>query len=315
MEIRSLRQDERGAVQELLRGAFGPATGQPLDTPPPLGPDRTLVAVDDVPLGCALTFTRTVRLRRTEVRLGGVGGVAVRADRRRNGIGSALLQAAMDELRKSGSPIGLLFTDGFGFYERAGWRQLSQRLFKLRPHGAAVEDGAALRELAPADLGAVCELYDAYTATLSGVTLRDAPYWGALARRLEAGNQRLRIAEQDGRVVAYVWSEARADDQVAVLEYARERGAAPALVDLLLSELEGRSVLRAPIVPDPELGHALRERGCAPDPGEDPSPMWTVLDPEQLAAIAGLPQDVSQRALLDALVGGPSATYFESDRF
>jgi hypothetical protein len=43
--------------------------------------------------------------------------------------------------------------------------------------------------------------------------------------------------------------------------------------------------------------------------------MWCVLERSQLAEIASLPLDASDRSILDALVGGPTATYWESDRF
>ena len=43
--------------------------------------------------------------------------------------------------------------------------------------------------------------------------------------------------------------------------------------------------------------------------------MWAVLKRERLAEIAGLPADASERSILDSLVGGPSATFWASDRF
>jgi hypothetical protein len=110
----------------------------------------------------------------------------------------------------------------------------------------------------------------------------------------------------------------RADDvdgRWVAVEYARERGAAASLAELLLQAIpEGRSLF-APIVPDPELGHALKLRGATPEPAEDPSPMWCVLERAPLTAIAGLPADASERSILDSLVGGPAATFWPSDRF
>jgi hypothetical protein len=114
--------------------------------------------------------------------------------------------------------------------------------------------------------------------------------------------------------VAYVRGDELEGRCIAV-EYARERGAAAALAELLLAVAPEARSLFAPIVPDPELGHALKLRGALPEPAEDPMPMWCVLQRAPLAAIAGLPEDASDRSILDSLVGGPAATFWPSDRF
>jgi predicted N-acetyltransferase YhbS len=318
MDIRDMRPGERDALLDLLQRAFESDAARferRLDAPAPLAARTILVAVEgDKLVGCVWLFARRARLRRSLTSLGGIGNVATDPGHQGRGIGSQLVAAAMQRLREEGHPIGLLFTSRFGFYERLGWRQVSQRLFRLRADGMQPRAESSLRSFTPEDLESVRELYDRYTETLSGVTVRDADVWRALLAHRGPLDDELLLAEQRGSIVAYAWSE-DSEGRRRVLEYARAHGAAEELVDLLIARTPAERSLYAPMVPDPELGHALRTRGCSPAPTEDASPMWCVLERSQLAEIASLPLDASDRSILDALVGGPTATYWESDRF
>jgi predicted N-acetyltransferase YhbS len=315
--FRSMREGERDAVLALLEAAFG--TREVFERyfahDPALRASDTLLAVArERPVACVQVFTRRVRLRRQETALGGIGSVAAHPDWRGRGLASRLVADGLAAIRERAWPIALLFTTRFAFYERFGFRQISQRMFRLRPAASAAADGVRVRAFAADDLPRVRELYERYCEGLSGATLRDSAYWDAQLRFGASPRAVFRVAERAGSVVAYARCD-ELDGRAVAAEYARDRGAAAALAELLLRSVpEGRSLF-APIVPDPELGHALKLRGAAPEPAEDPMPMWCVVERAPLCAIAGLPADASDRAILDSLVGGPSATYWLTDRF
>jgi hypothetical protein len=100
-----------------------------------------------------------------------------------------------------------------------------------------------------------------------------------------------------------------------VLEYARDPRGAAALARLLAGFAPVERSLDVPLVRDAELGGSLRALGVEASPGEDSSAMWRVLDRPTLERIAGAGPGTSDRALLEALVGGPLVTYWPSDRF
>jgi predicted N-acetyltransferase YhbS len=319
IEFRGMRAGERERVLELLELAFGTREvfERYFDHDPELGLDDTLLALaDGRPVACVQTFSRPIRVRRHELRLGGIGSVATHPDWRSRALASRLLDAALMRLRALDRPLALLFTTRFGFYERLGFRQVSQRMFRLREptRGGGAHAGIWMRAFEPGDLARVRELYAGYCDGLSGCTVRDAGYWNAQLRFATSPSGSFVVGGNAERCLAYLRCDELEGRRVAV-EYARERGAAGVLAELLLREVPAGRSLFAPIVPDPELGQALRACGAVPEPAEDPMPMWCVLGREALTAIAGLPSDASERSILDALIGGPSAVFWPSDRF
>jgi predicted N-acetyltransferase YhbS len=314
---RSMRPGEREAVLGLLEAAFDTREvfERYFEHDPALQPRDTLLALDaGRPVACVQVFSRSVRLRRQEAALGGIGSVAAHPDWRGRGLATRLVTDALGAIRARGRPIALLFTTRFGFYERLGFRQISQRMFRIRTAGGEPAPDLRVRDFAATDLPRVRELYDTYCDGLSGCTLRDAAYWEAQLRFGASPRARFRVAERGDRLLAYVRCD-ELDGRRIAAEYARERGAASDLAELLVQAIPADRSLFAPIVPDPELGHALRLRGAIPEPAEDPMPMWCVIEREPLAALAGLPADASDRAILDSLVGGPAATFWPTDRF
>jgi predicted N-acetyltransferase YhbS len=315
-----MRDGERERVLELLELAFGTREvfERYLAHDPELQQGDTLLALaDSKPVACVQTFTRHIRVRRQELVLGGIGSVATHPDWRSRGLAGWLLEAALARLRERERPLALLFTTRFGFYERFGFRQVSQRMFRLRHPfrpGEAAPAGVWVRAFERPDLARVRELYASYCEGLSGCTLRDPAYWDAQLCFATGPAGSFQVAGIGGRLLAYLRCDDLDGRRVAV-EYARERGAAGVLAELLVQALPPERSLFAPIVPDPELGQALRVRGAFPEPAEDPMPMWCVLGREALAALAGLPADASERSILDSLIGGPAAVFWPSDRF
>jgi aminoglycoside 2'-N-acetyltransferase I len=72
------------------------------------------------------------------VRVGGVGGVVTRADRRRNGLATAAMKRAAQEIGEvDKADFALLFCQppNFAFYQGLGWRQFEGEVFVEQPHG------------------------------------------------------------------------------------------------------------------------------------------------------------------------------------
>jgi predicted N-acetyltransferase YhbS len=319
MEIREMRADDREAVLDLLEHAFlvRDLFARFMDFDPEFQLRDVLLAVDgDRPVSCVQIFTKSIRLRGEAVSLGGIGSVATHASARGKGLASQLLRLAIERMQARGMVLSLLFTGRFTFYEPLGWQQISTRLFKLAPGElrSSPSTGTVIRAFRDTDLARVAELYDAYTVPLSGPTVRDARYWSGQLRTAGTPEEDFRVAERDGAIVAYARAAAFAG-RVRVLEYARAADGAGALAELLAGLRPAAHNLPVPLVRDADLGEALRALGLSASPGEDPSAMWRVLDHAALARIAGTTQAISERALLETLVGGPQVTWWPSDRF
>ncbi len=319
MEIREMRREDRDAVLDLLEHAFSVRElfERFMDFDPAFAYGDILLALDaGRPVSCVQIFERPIRLRHERVVLGGIGSVATHTSARGRGLASRLLQQAIARMRERGMGLSLLFTGRFSFYERLGFQQMSTRLFKLAPGArlAAPDDGSVLRAFRSDDLARVTPLYDAYTEPLSGPTVRDARYWAGQLRTAGTPDEDFRVAERGGEIAAYARA-ASFGGRVRVLEYARAADGAGPLARLLAALAPAEHNLPVPLVRDAELGDALRALGLSISPGEDPSPMWLVLDRPKLVRIAGVSDGTPDRALLESLLGGPLVTYWPSDRF
>jgi predicted N-acetyltransferase YhbS len=319
VELRTLREDEREPVLDLLESAFGLrqlfAAYMDHDTSYRRD-DFHVASLGGQLVSCVQIFSKRIRLRGRVVGLGGIGSVATHPQHRGRGLASTLLRRAIEDMRGREMVISLLFSDRRSFYGRLGWLPIAQP--RLAIHAPAVDAAPPLsvhmRPVRPEDLPAVYALYDDYASRLEAATVRDEVYWRGQLRYAGAPSECFRVAERDGAVVAYARSVVLSGVTLA-MEYARRADAADALAALLVALAPGSGALVAPRAPDPELDRALARRAARTDPLEDPSTLWRVLDRVTLCELAGLPDTTSDARLLEDLVGQPAALYWPSDRF
>ena len=312
-----MRNDEWECVLDLLEAAFGERSvfDRYMKHDPDLGPDDTLLALErDRPVSCVQIFTKRVRLLDDVVTVGGIGSVGTHPDHRARGLASALLRRAIDEMQRRGMTLSLLFTGRHAFYGRLGWVGVPQTRLAFRARAGTERNGAGLRPFDPADLPALEQIYELYARTLATATVRDRAYWEGQLRYAGAPDEELRVAEREGRLVAYA-RRVEVEGVPVVMEYGREADAASELADLLGTLAPEGSALILPFGGDRDLRDALAGRALRLDPFADPSLMWRVLDRGRLAKLADLSPQAGDGPLLQALVGGDRALYWPSDRF
>jgi aminoglycoside 2'-N-acetyltransferase I len=85
-------------------------------------------------------YVRDARWDNRPVRMGGIGGVATRADRRRQGLAGSAMRKAADELRAEGVDFALLTCapDLMPFYRRLGWSPFQGDIFVEQPQQSRV---------------------------------------------------------------------------------------------------------------------------------------------------------------------------------
>jgi predicted N-acetyltransferase YhbS len=151
----------------------------------------------------------------SEVRRGCVLGAIFtpRAERRR-GHAARMVRRAVDDARREGACVAMLYSDiGVEYYGALGFRALpaEEQWGSLTRQRA--EAGLRLRDMAPDDLPTVRRLHDEFCRGRSIAMVRDPEHWEFLRVR-SAGyfsrladrdiRQRWRVAERDGRVVGYL---------------------------------------------------------------------------------------------------------------
>ena len=132
------------AARALLDDVFG-AEMEDEDWDHALGGVHTLVWEEQRLVGHASVVQRRLLHAGRALRTGYVEGVAVRADRRRRGHGTAMMEA-LERVIRGAYELGALGAseDGVRLYEQCGWRPWQGRLFALTPAGViptAEEEG------------------------------------------------------------------------------------------------------------------------------------------------------------------------------
>ena len=134
--IRHVEEDEFDAVLDLLEAAF-PHVPRSLfasiTLDDPAYDPRFSLAVerDGVLLSYLQVFDRTMWIDGERVRIGGIGSVGTPPQHRRRGYASALLLKAVDVMKAAGMRASVLFAKIQPFYNKHGWRVLSQRFQEI----------------------------------------------------------------------------------------------------------------------------------------------------------------------------------------
>jgi aminoglycoside 2'-N-acetyltransferase I len=100
---------------------------------------RVLIETDDGALACHTgIFFRTATWNGQKVHIGGIGGVATRADCRRRGYASIALEAAVHTMRDhDAAQFALLFCEPHmsEFYRSRGWHPFTGAVYAEQPEG------------------------------------------------------------------------------------------------------------------------------------------------------------------------------------
>ncbi|XVS63246.1 GNAT family N-acetyltransferase [Actinosynnema sp. CA-299493] len=152
----------RGLLDEAFDGEFGDD-----DWEHGLGGVHALAWDGDELIGHGALVQRRLLHEGRAVRTGYVEGVAVRADRRRRGVGGAVM-AALEDVVRGAYPLGALSASegALEFYAARGWRRWRGRTFAMTPTGVErtgeEDDGIFVLPVVPLDLTGdlVCDWRD-----------------------------------------------------------------------------------------------------------------------------------------------------------
>ena len=151
---------------------------------------------------------RRMRFRDTVAPVAAIAGVRVKPTRRGQGYSRALMEAALDYMRRQGYAVSLLFGIP-GFYHRFGYANVLVSKSDAWVKTAAAESlkaGLAVREAKPSDGEALLAIYDAANTGRTGTFERRASAFSPWLDDDEEWWQKERrvlVAEDAGTPVAY----------------------------------------------------------------------------------------------------------------
>jgi predicted N-acetyltransferase YhbS len=322
MELRTIRPHERDAVLDLLGEWFNDRAffARYFEHDPGFSDDLCFVASDNGRIVSTLqVFRKAVRVNGAVVQVGGVGNVFTTNDYRERGLASELLTRAVAAMEEHGFDLSLLFAVRLAFYGHLGWHSHVRHLVFIDQAATLGDGGAVIEPFTVADLDAVMHIYNSYTASFSGPTVRDDCYWRGQLRYAGNPSEDFLVARAGGAVVAYARGTALYDFYV-VMEHGHLPGHEDALAQVIC-RLHGGAASSFPgtitqLAVAPAVQQHLQNRGLSLRTVEDVFWMWRVVSPERLSAkLAMSVSDLAADDIFFRLFPPEQSVYWIADRF
>lgn len=208
MKIRRLTENDIPDYAQLYRGAY------PIFTPDQAvnmlkdqltaTQSRNFVAVDENErlLGGFILHDFTIYQNYNELKMCGIGGVAVALDAKKQGVAKFMLQETLRIMEEEGYPVSILYPFRHDFYQNMGWGQVGEvKEFKFHPSSLPVyPERKQVRRYQPADVNGLKTCYDRFARPQNCMAKRSDASW---ERRLNMRPD-LFVYEEDGEIQGYV---------------------------------------------------------------------------------------------------------------
>lgn len=140
-------------------------------------PEDTLIAqVGDTPASNLQLMPHRIRLRGFDYDINYVSGVATLPQYRKQGLVRELFSFALPEMIRRGHPISLLVPFHYPFYEKFGYRQCYNKIYRSL-NALPPADYSGAEDLSPALIARLDSLYRWEMADRCGYALRTAEDW------------------------------------------------------------------------------------------------------------------------------------------
>jgi len=229
---RAAAQDQTAAALGLMERVL--RDGRPMASEYPLvfdggAPGRVEVIDEgDAPASACAWLRRDLLTPGGALPVALVGSVATREDARGRGLGTDVVDRAIDRAAEAGAAIALLWADDPAWYQERGWVPFGSEFLHVVEDGWAflLPDPVGVRTAAATDAQAIHALYAQHLARVDRTAAETRTMLGVPAMRTV-------VAEQGGRVVGYACM-GRGEDLMNVVH---EWGGAPDAVLACISQL------------------------------------------------------------------------------
>lgn len=175
-----------------------------------------------------------------------VAGVAVDAKHRRQGLATALMEAAAGWGAHQGVPLSLLFPAVPSLYRRLGWEMAGTFPRYILGTPPSVPRAESMRQATDDDWAAIASCYDTYASRLNGPGRRTARRW----EQLREGSAQYVLDGGDG-IEAYVLLYGSAEPSEAAggpesVDWAATTGRGMRAVVAQLASIDPKSLLHGP---------------------------------------------------------------------
>ena len=210
MQVREMKVQDVEEYAQLYRGAY-PGTGMSMAEASE-GLSRRLEAPDlkclvlegenGKLLGGLTMHDFTIYHGGSELKMGGIGSVAVALDAKKSGVAKILLADALERMLKADVMVSTLYPFRHDFYQQMGWGQVGEvKEFKFAPSSLPVyPERRWVRRFKNEDLPGVQKCYDQFAMGGNCTAKRPELFW---ERKMKVSPD-LFVYEKDGQIEGYV---------------------------------------------------------------------------------------------------------------
>jgi predicted acetyltransferase len=200
---------------------------------------KRVVRVNGEVVSCLTIVDASCRIGQTNIRLGGIAGVATRHRHRRRGYAGLLLEETLGALAAQGVALAALFPFSRDYYRRMGWETCGV-IWRCQLQGGALPRFASrftLRKAVSSDIPALDRIYAAQWKNCNLACLRDEQRWRYI---LDHTTHPLACQDANGEIGGYLLHGYR-HGEVDLLS----QGGAPPLLRILEMASEQDEARRA----------------------------------------------------------------------
>ncbi len=198
-------------------------------------------------VGALTLLDHTVGIGGRIMKSGGIGGVAVAPEYRRQGIARTLMSAAFAAMRKTQTSLSMLYPFNHSYYQSLGYGLVGEvRIYSVTPAALpASPESKNVRRFRSSDLPALVQCYNEYALRNTLMIMRGEHIWRyEISRRSKSGEQ-IFCYEEHGALTGYLVFNAAVD--IEMKEFvAASRSALRALLGFLHDQSKEVRSIRIP---------------------------------------------------------------------
>ncbi|MCK4258259.1 MAG: GNAT family N-acetyltransferase [Halanaerobiales bacterium] len=210
MRIRELRKEDLKEYAIINNNAYPGAkrtleqTMEQLEKSMEYEHTQTFVAIDDYDkiLGGLILLDFTIYQNYNELKMGGIGGVCVGLDSKKQGVAKMLVEDALQRMVEKELPISILYPFRHDFYQKMGWGQVGEvKEFKFPPSSLPVYPGReSVRGYRDSDLEGIKQCYEHFARSGNCTVKRTDNLWNLKMKH----KPNIFVYEEDGVIQGYM---------------------------------------------------------------------------------------------------------------
>jgi predicted N-acetyltransferase YhbS len=180
--------------------------------------DTRILLLDGGIVSSVQVFPRTIYIKSSKLKVGGIGNVATLPLERKHGYAALLIKDAIKYIKQMNYPVSILTTVVNSYYERFGFQTINRSIVDIEVTYKNENPNVRKFDI-ERDLSRVMKLYHEYNHLSLGPVVRDEDYWKSQFNFCGEDKDLFLIYEETGILKGFIRGK-RGIDRIKIWEYA-----------------------------------------------------------------------------------------------